>query len=289
MVRDSGSPRIDAESDFLRARRHQVLSSLAARVRGDEDVTTALSFDEVVDALGRRGEQRIGNHAIRLDAIVGSVDRVRDFDRRFRPTSSKSRQRWERLARANRTGESIPPIEVYKLGEYYFVQDGHHRVSVARAMGLTHIDANVTEVHTFLTPVDIGRRVDLDTKHWRRAFLQRVPLPMTAREVISVKDPVDYGRLAEMVEAWSARLMHRERVYLDPASVALRWFLEEYGPVNDMIVDAGIRGPDETPAEVYMRVAGERYRLIREHEWNREVMQQIRSAQRKRSTRTKPK
>ena len=94
----SGSPRVDAESDFMRARRHQVLSALAARLRNDtDDVVQSMSFDEVVEALGRRAENYLGTKVIPLDAIVGSVDKVRDFDRRFRPTSGRSRQRWERL------------------------------------------------------------------------------------------------------------------------------------------------------------------------------------------------
>ena len=95
MPRESGSPRVDAESDFLRARRQQVLSGLAARVRGaTDDVVQSMSFDEVVAALGRRGEHYAGTRVIPLDAIVGSVDKVKDFDRRFRPTSTRSRERW---------------------------------------------------------------------------------------------------------------------------------------------------------------------------------------------------
>jgi hypothetical protein len=144
MVRDTGSPRADAESDFLRARRHATLSSLARWVRHDPDVVNeSLSFTEVVDALGRKGERSLGVQVIPIDCIVGSVDKVRDFDRRFRPTSGRSRERWERMARKSRTGEAFPPIDVYKLGELYFVRDGHHRVSVARARGATTIDAEV--------------------------------------------------------------------------------------------------------------------------------------------------
>ena len=114
MMRDVGSPRQGAENDFLRVRRHQTLSKLAARMRGDTDVLSeTLSFNDVVDALGRRGEHDRGLQLIPLDRIVGSVDKVRDFDRRFRPTSDRSRQRWERLAEKSRMGEYLPPIDVY--------------------------------------------------------------------------------------------------------------------------------------------------------------------------------
>lgn len=273
---ESGSPQIDAESDFLRSRRLQTLSSLAARLRGDHDDTSrALSFDEVVEALGRRGERRLGLQLIPLDAIIGSVDKVRDFDRRFRPTSDKSRARWERIARASRVGEEIPPIDVYKLGDYYFVRDGHHRVSVARALRLKLIEAEVTEVQTLLEPRDFGRRTDLEMKLWRKLFLQRVPLERSWRAKVAVSEPYGYGVLAEMVEAWAARRMQAEAVLMDKQEMARRWIEEEYAPVLELIGDAGLKGEDETDADAYMRVAGERYRLIREHLWDREIMGQI--------------
>ena len=282
MVSSSGSPRVDAESDFMRARRHQVLSSLAARMRGDSDTTQSMSFDDVVSALGRRAEHYAGIKVIPLDAIVGSVDRMRDFDRRFRPTSTRSRQRWERLARASRTGEEIPPIDVYQVGDYYFVRDGHHRVSVARSMGLKVIEARVTAIDTFLRPVGIGGREDLERKHWRRIMLERVPFTGEARAAVAVDEPTDYGIIAETVEAWATRTMHAEGAYMDKKTMAERWYAEEFVPVLEMIEEAGVRGPDERPAAAYLRVAGERYRLIREHEWNAEIMEAVRGKSRRR-------
>ncbi len=283
MVGDSGSPRVDAESDFLRARRHQVLSALAARLQGETaDVVQSMSFDEVVDALGRRSEHYVGTKVIPLDAIVGSVDKVRDFDRRFRPTSARSRERWERLARASRTGEEIPPIEVYQVGDHYYVRDGHHRVSVARSLGVKLIEARITRVETFLTPVDVGRRGDLDLKHWRRIMLERVPFTGEARAAVVVDEPFDYSVIAETVEAWAARVMHAEGAYIDKATMAARWYAEEFTPVVEMIEEAGVRGEDERPAAAYLRVACERYRLIREHEWNAEVVEAVRSQKRRR-------
>lgn len=283
MVGESGSPRVDAESDFMRARRHQVLAALAARLRSDtDDVVQSMSFDEVVAALGRRAEHYAGTKVIPLESIVGSVDKVRDFDRRFRPTSARSRQRWERLSRASRTGEEIPPIEVYQLGDSYFVRDGHHRVSVARSLGLKVIEAHVTAIETFLAPVGIGARRDLELKHWRRLMLERVPFTGEARAAVAVDDPFQYGVIAETVEAWAARMMHAEGAYMDKATMAARWYAEEFEPVVRMIEEAGVRGDDERPAQAYLRVAGERYRLIREHEWNAEVLDAVAGKRRKR-------
>ncbi|KQV76008.1 chromosome partitioning protein ParB [Aeromicrobium sp. Root344] len=282
-MRDSGSPRVDAESDFMRARRHQFLSGLAARLRNDtDDVVQSLSFDEVVEALGRRAEHYLGIKVIPLDAIVGSVDKMRDFDRRFRPTSAVSRQRWERLSRASRTGEVIPPIDVYQIGDYYFVRDGHHRVSVARSLKLEVIEARVTAIETFLAPVGIGARSDLELKYWRRIMLQRVPFTGEARAAVAVDDPFAYGVIAETVEAWATRTMHAEGTYMDKRTMAARWYAEEFAPVVQLIEEAGVRGDDERPAEAYLRVAGERYRLIRDHAWDAEIMDAVRRKGKKR-------
>jgi len=271
-----GTPRVDAESDFQRARRHQVLSSLAAFVRHDShDLHETLSFDEVVNALGRRGERSLGLQLIPLHQIVGSVDKVRDFDRRFRPTSERSRQRWERLAEKSRLGEYLPPIDLYKLGNLYFVRDGHHRVSVARMHGADAIEANVSEIDTEISTEGVGGRRDLDGKNWGLRFIKRVPLTGERRAEINCTDPADYHRLAEMVEAWACRLMHHESAYFDKATMAERWYDEEYTPVLRLIDEAGVRGSHETGADAYIRVAGERYRLIREHQWNRDVMQMV--------------
>jgi hypothetical protein len=146
---DTGFPRADAENDFLRARRRQVLARLAHRLRREPaDVDRILPLDEVVRALGNRGERRLGLQTIRLETIVGTVDSRRDFDRRFRPTSSRVRSRWEQVALAQRRGQPMPPIEVYRVGGLHFVNDGHHRVSIAAATGQEMIDAYVTEVVT---------------------------------------------------------------------------------------------------------------------------------------------
>ena len=282
MVKDSGSPRVDAEYDFMRVRRHQTLSKLATWMRSDPDtVTETLSFDAVVDALGRRGERQLGVKVIPLDQIVGSVDKVKDFDRRFRPTSDRSRQRWEQLAKKSRLGEYLPPIDVYKLGNLYFVIDGHHRVSVARAQGVPKIEAYVTEIDTVISTEGIGGRRDLEGKNWGLRFLTRVPLAGERRTAINCTDPTDYHRLAEMIEAWACRLMHQEGAYFDQATMARRWFDEEYTPVVEMIDEAGVRGRTETGADAYIRVAKERYRLIREHDWNRDVMKMVAEKARK--------
>src|SRR5215211_4090340 len=198
---DTGFPAQDAQSDFARARRREVLARLAKRLRREPaDVHMVLPFEEVRDALGFRGERHLGLQVIPLDSIVGTVDRTREFDRRFRPTSRRVRDRWQRVAEAQRRGEAMPPISVYRIGDMHFVKDGHHRVSVAGARGRTEIDAYVTEILTEVDPADGLRLTDLPLKGHQRVFFERVPLPPQVRDRIQLPDPWDYAKLAEGVE-----------------------------------------------------------------------------------------
>ncbi|HEX4061212.1 MAG TPA: chromosome partitioning protein ParB [Streptosporangiaceae bacterium] len=276
MPADTGFPRADVENDFLRARRRQVLARIANRLRREpDDVNLIIPFDEVVAALGLRGERALGLQVIKLDTVVGSVDSLRDFDRKFRPTTARVRERWERLALAQRRGEAIPPIDVYRIGSLHFVKDGHHRVSIALATGQKTIDAYVTEVQTSTPPTGIRSRNDLLVKSYQRIFRARVPLPEAAYEQIVCSDPWGYAELGEGVEAWGFRCMQDEHRFLDRAEVARRWFAEEYTPVVRMLRTADLIGSG-TEAEAYMCIAAERYRLIRSHEWNDEVIERLR-------------
>ncbi len=273
---DTGFPRADAQSDFLRARRRQVLGRLARRLRREpDDVNMVLPFDEVVDALGRAGERYLGLQPIRIDSIVGSVDRTRDFDRRFLPTSGRVRARWEGLATAQRRGEAIPPIDVYRVGDLHFVRDGHHRVSVAHALGLRTLDAYVTEVVTQLPAKGIHGRADLVMRDYERTFRARVPLPPDAYAAIRFEDPWGYAQIGEAFEAWGFRAIQADGAFVDRAAVARRWWDDEYRPVVAMLREAGLV-EGRTDAEAYLLVARERYRLIRSHRWSEEIIERLR-------------
>jgi len=277
-MRNTGYPAADAQDDFLRMRRRAALARLVQWMRREHgDVNMVLPFDEVVAALGRDSEHKLGLQVIGLDTIVGSVDRTRVFDRWFRPKTGRVRERWERLALAQRRGETIPPIEVYRVGELHFVVDGHHRVSVAHALGLSTIDAYVTEVRTRLTATGIRNRGDLILKKDRRLFLERVPVPDDARRSISLTDPWQYTELGETVEAWGFRLMQHEGRFLDRTTVARRWYTDEYLPVVRMIRDADLVG-DRTETEAYLHVSCDRYRLMRTHRWDDDVIAALASA-----------
>jgi hypothetical protein len=131
-------------------------------------------------------------------------------------------------------------------------------------------------VKTKLDPSGIRYRGDLIVKDYRRLFLERVPLTGHARASIVVSEPWHYAKLGEHVEAWGFRLMQDEGTFLDRATVARRWYEEEYVPVVEMLRQADMVS-DRTEAEAYMWVAAERYRLIRTHRWDDDVIETVRS------------
>jgi hypothetical protein len=276
MPLDTGFPTSDAKDDFSRARRQRALATLAARLRREPgDVDLVLPFDEVVEALGRVSERSLGLETIPLDSIVGTVGRTREFDRSFRPTSNRTRQRWERIADAQRRGEAMPPIDVYRIGDVHFVRDGHHRVSVARAQGRADIDAYVTEVTTRV-PLDRATHLrDLPLKSHERLFRERVPLSDAEFGEVRLSDPWHYGSLAEGVEAWGFRHVQGRGELLGREEVARIWLEDEFRSVVGMLRDADLIGKG-TAADAYMRVAAERYRLMRTHEWSDDVIARLR-------------
>ncbi|MDQ1460490.1 MAG: hypothetical protein QOI08_1974 [Actinomycetota bacterium] len=272
--RSTGMPGVDAQHDFLRARRRATLARLAARLRGvPGDVNVILPYEEVIAALGFEGEHRVGPMVVPLDAIVGTVDRAREFDRSFRPTSGRVRSRWEQIAAAMRRGESMPPVDLVRIGEIYFVRDGHHRVSVARALDRTDIDAIVTEVTTRV-PAGTITLADLPLKSDERVFFERVPLPAEARSEIELSDPWDYAKLAEGVEAWGFRLIQERGQAIDRSELASLWLEIEYRPVVAMLREADLIVTG-TATEAYMRLSAERYRLLRTHHWDEETLRRV--------------
>ncbi len=135
-----------ADRDFGRARRRSWLRRLVSRLRG-EPASRRIppSFDEARRSLRARNRTPRGMRAVDPQKIVGSVGRCRDFDRSFMPLRTSVGERWKRVDLAFHRNVDLPPVSLYKLGDAYFVEDGNHRVSVARFHGAEWIDAYVTE------------------------------------------------------------------------------------------------------------------------------------------------
>jgi hypothetical protein len=137
---------VEAEHAYRRLARQRRRAQLAARLRHrDHTSLRYLPTDTGWAAVAPR--RHLGTQPIALASIVGSVDaqKALAFDRSFRPPRW-SRGRWTQMCLAVRRGTAMPPIAVYRVGGEHYVRDGHHRVSVNRALGADAIDADVVEL-----------------------------------------------------------------------------------------------------------------------------------------------
>src|SRR5262245_33630143 len=129
-----------AEGLYVRACTRGCWSQVVSAVTGRSCLLFSLTELRTAVVRARRAA---GMQTVALSQIRGSEGRSRDFDRSFHPLRSHAMERWLRVAEAQRRGMSLPLVQLIKVGDLYFVRDGHHRISVARAMGQQEIDAEV--------------------------------------------------------------------------------------------------------------------------------------------------
>ncbi|MGQ9489923.1 MAG: hypothetical protein ACUVR4_03075 [Anaerolineae bacterium] len=256
-------PAAVAASKFDRLQSRRLIPSLL-RLFSQKPDETLLSFDQVQELLRSRQEIDRGIQTIPISHIVGSVGRYRDFDRAFLPLDGADEERWKRLDVALNELRNLPPIEVYKIGDVYFVRDGNHRVSVAKANGLTHIDAHVTEIETRvpLTPnVDVD---DLIIKAEYAQFLAQTKLDETRPDQqIELTEPGRYRILLEHIEVhryYLGLLWNREPTLEEAAA---SWYDTVYLPIIQAIQESGVlkEFPKRTAADLYLWIAYHRERL----------------------------
>ena len=133
------------EADFSRARRRALLRRMWSRLRRDNASHGLLCFDDLKMIPEANAQVYRGMRTVPVNQIGGSIGRCSEFDRGFMPAKASVEERWKRIDRAFHRGEVLPPVSLYKVGGFYFVLDGHHRVSVAAYHGVGWIDAHVTE------------------------------------------------------------------------------------------------------------------------------------------------
>ena len=234
--------------------------------------TTLLSFEEVHQKLkAQKGENRVYEE-IQLDAIVGSVGRYKDFTRSFLPRRESDRERWESVKKTVET-IGLSPIDVYQIDQVYFVLDGHHRVSIAKEIGATHIQANVIQVHTKVQLDPDDQPDDLIIKAEYTEFLEQTKLDESRPEAnLLVTAPGKYPHLIEQIECH--RFILGE---IDPLEnsitieqAATKWYDEIYEPVVKTIRRRGILRdfPGRTETDLFLWVSEHRDALLNELGWN---------------------
>jgi len=254
-------PLLRAGRSHSTARRRGRWRRLARRLAGRP--TELLRLGEVQDRLPQMAQSYVGLRTIPIDRIVGSVDRGVEFDRDFGPLSNRSSERWRRLVEVFPVG-NFPPIDVYELGGGYFVEDGHHRVALARHRGAEFIEAVVTRVYSpvaLTADVDAGDLIHLQEE---RRFLARSGLAVsrpTAR--VQFSRPQGYAQLLELVQAFGYARSLKQKRLLAPPAVAAAWWDERYLPAHEAIRREGVQEafPYRTDGDLFLILHAQRQDL----------------------------
>lgn len=245
---------VDGIQKYQSARSRAFWQDIFSLLRGKS--AELLSFDEIRAKLHLREESYRGLQDIPIDKIKGSVGRYRDFNSSFLPRKNVSQDRWSRVYAMASGQTGLPPIEVYQIGDVYFVRDGNHRVSVAKQLGAKTIQAHVTEL---LTPVpfhaDMSER-DIDEAAAYAAFRNETGLAHTRihHQSLRLSDPTRYPDLMGLIE------IHRNflsRVRGTPVSIetaAADWYDNVYRPVVTVMRKYRIMDeyPDRTEADLFL-------------------------------------
>jgi len=252
-MQDDIASRVHA--DFARARTKAFLRDVLAALTRRRN--TLLSYDEIKQALHIGGPIYRGIRTVRVDRIVGSVNRYRDFDRAFLPAHNGIANRWQHIDRAFYEDVSLPPVVLYKVGEVYFVVDGHHRVSVAREQGQEFIEAEVRECQVKVPVGPELRPEDLEMLGARVEFLERTGLDrLRPGTRIELTIPDGYARMLEHIAVHRYFMGLDERRDISDDEAVGHWYDTVYLPIVKVIRDRDIlkEFPGRTEADLYVWV-----------------------------------
>jgi len=257
-----------AIQDFQSARKKAAVQEILARITGKS--AQLLSYDDVAEKLKLHIRTERGTKDIPLDAIVGSVGRYTDFTRTFLPRRVEDRERWARVKAAMEEGLGLPPIEVYKVGEAYFVIDGNHRVSIARQEGFSSIQARVIEVRTNISLTPQTRHEDLIVKAEYADFLDATRIMDSRPNVdLSVSACCQYEKLMDQILVSQYLLQEEGKQDVSLQDAAANWYDIIYIPLAETIRDRGLLRwfPDRTITDLYLWISENRSALEKELGW----------------------
>lgn len=256
LVRDT------AVRDFKRARKAASMQQLMSRLQGKS--SDLLSYEDVCTQLKSAGIEEKGIQEIPLDSIVGSVGRYKDFTRDFMPKKDSDEDRWTGVKTAVMDMKGMPPIDVYQVGEVYFVIDGNHRVSVARQLGTKTITARVTKVKVRvpLTPDDDPNEVICKARY--AEFLEQTNLDQLRPDSdLFMTIAGQYLLFLEQIAAYREVVQQRVEREVRYEEAVTRWYDEVYLPIVRLIREQGILHyfPEQTEADIYALLVSRREEL----------------------------
>lgn len=262
---------MEARERFRRSVNQAQIADLLALVTGAD--TDLISYEEVASRLRARQQIEMGTQMVPLEKIVGSVGRYKDFTRTFLPRAGVNQDRWLRVDSVVNSMEGMPPVDLFKIGDVYFVQDGNHRVSAAHANGIDAVEAYVTEV---VSDVDL-KPEDFSDGRWllkaeRVDFLRatgldeirpnhNIHLTVTGRYPFMLQhiQAHHYLRNQDLARAGLPELSWPEAV--------ASWYDHVYMPVVNALHDYDLlhNFPGRTEADLYLWIAHHRERLATEY------------------------
>jgi hypothetical protein len=249
-----------AGADYRRARRKAFMRGVLSWFKRSDNAL--LAFDDVRRGIHAQAQREGGMREVPIDQIVGSVGRYRDFDRAFLPRQVQTRDRWESVDRAHLDGTDLPPVDLYKIGDTYFVKDGNHRVSVARERGQAFIDAHVIEV---TAPAPVHSVEDL--LDWIRdqdalSFYEKTQMSELRPDArIELTLPGQYEKLLEHISTHRWYLGIEAKREIPYREAVASWYDRIYLPTIEAVraTDALRDFPNRSEADLYLWVT--------EHHW----------------------
>lgn len=223
-----------------------------------------LPFDAVKDRLPIQGQHYIGLCEVPIDQIVGSLGRYRDFDRAFVPLQKRTKDRWVSIDKAHYESISLPAVELYKMGDVYFVRDGNHRVSVARERGQLIVDAFVTEIDIPVPLTIDDKLADLELKGEYARFIEQTQLSQLRPEAeLKLTLPGEYKRILEHISVHRWYLGEQRNTDIPYSEAVGSWYDNVYSPLARIIQDQHL------VSHFQNRTVGDLYLWIIEYQWYR--------------------
>lgn len=226
-----------AEDDFNKARNKALFNDIQNFLNPDK--SRLLSFHDVKKILKPKNEVYVGVQTVPIEKIVGSEGRYQDFDNHFFPRASNLRQRWERVDEAHLSDVVLPAIQLYEIGGLYFVRDGNHRVSVAKAQGIKFIDAEVISLQSEIrlksgiTPENIQTEV---IKYEKRVFYTETSFgDLTDYWNLDFTSPGQYDVIYNHILVHKYYINEKVSTEIPFNDALLSWFHNVYQPVMHVI------------------------------------------------------
>ena len=258
----------EIEGDFARARAKAFFNEIAATIarRPNEP----LSFEAVKRSLKVFGQAYRGVQTVQIDKIIGSATlRYNDFDRAFLPTQARTKTRWHNIDRLYYENVDLPPVQLYQIGEFYFVRDGHHRISVARQRGQQFIEAEVIEVQTRVALSADLTAHDLEIAGEYADFVERTQIDrLRPEQSIKFSEPGGYTRLIEHIAVHRYFMGIEQHHPIPWQKAVVSWYDNLYLPAVKVIREHNVlkEFARRTEADLYLWIMDHHYFLSKQDE-----------------------